>query len=111
MKPKIIGPNRIALQLGTGFQDFTWNDVVEGMLKEEDDGVTCTLLAAVSLEPGRGNMKLFIADLKKEYRRVNILDVMSPKMEYILIRQGFTPFQYHDTKHNEFCSGYKFQRE
>lgn len=74
--------------LNTGFMRFE-NAAVRGLAKWTD--ARLDLLAIVSMEPGRGNVREFIRQAKRYWPEIVVFEVFNPALKDALARYGFAP--------------------
>lgn len=82
-------PHRLGVILQTGFQEFeTPMCGVGGLAKEYDR--TIEILAVHASQPGTGQFRHFIDELKDSFDTIFILEVWNPDLQKTLKRYGFT---------------------
>lgn len=81
-------PDVAGIILGTGFNRFESPDGINGLAEWRGDRIE--ILAVVANNPGQGNFKKFIADLKREFRTICIWEIWNPWLGDVLKRYGFT---------------------
>lgn len=74
--------------MDSGYHDFTSSAGISGLAKIEDK--TLSLLAVVATEPRTGQFRKFIAQAKRKFRRIEIVEVWNADLRGILERYGFT---------------------
>lgn len=74
-----------------GYSEFKSPIGISGMCRV--DGRRVQFLAVDSIRPGNGLFRDFIAAVKKEFDRIDLLFVESPILLSCLPRYGFQPYQ------------------
>lgn len=78
-----------ALVLGTGFNQFSALCGVGGLAKEHEDTGHIEVLAVHSNNPGRGQFRAFVAQLKRSFNKVTFWHEFNPRLGLALARYGF----------------------
>lgn len=83
-----ITPSALSIVMDSGYHDFTSSVGISGLAKIEDK--TLSLLAVVSTEPRTGQFRKFIAQAKRKFHRIEIIEVWNAELREILKRYGFS---------------------
>lgn len=104
-----LQPDAISEALGTGFSRFVWRDCVHGLCKE-DGGLQILVIA--SLQEGRGNVREFFNEAKRDYATIRVWHVNNPILEQALIRWGFQKWSERMCFNGQFevCDGYRWDK-
>lgn len=85
-------PDPAGLLLGTGFMRFTTKLGIDGLALESNDHID--ILAVHSDDPGKGNFRKFLIELRARYHSINFLSVQNDILRDSLVRGYFKPTQF-----------------
>lgn len=99
-------PHYISQALGTGFEQFHSPTGISGLAKENKGRLE--ILAVDADNPGHGQFRAFIAQMKQAYLVIVVWFVGNPDLESALERYGFKRHSETDNQ-GEFLEGWKWE--
>lgn len=87
-------PDDTAIRLGTGYFQFDIR-AMAGLCRVNH--LSIEILAVYSKQPGEGNFRQFVDDLRRNYNRIVFWVIWSPVLRVALKRYGFTPVEARDS--------------
>ena len=80
-------PDALGILLGTGFKQFVAACGIHGLAKEHD--YIIEILAVEADNPGTGQLRNFITELKNSFAEIFVWEVLNPDLKRALERYGF----------------------
>lgn len=84
-----FNPSLTSEMLGTGYAEFESSTGLNGLAKIE--GRKLSLLAVVATEKRTGQFRKFIAQAKRKFDTIEIVEVWNINLRRVLLRYGFEP--------------------
>lgn len=102
MRPiELLGRDAVAIALESPFERFSSHCGVDGLARITKDG-SAEILAVASKETGKGNFQKFVAECKKCFRRIVVIDIFNQDLKDALVRYGFEDVAWRNDCNEEY---------